>query len=68
MPADLVQVVAQALGEAPTSREQQQPGRLDRVPCHRDHRGPLEAFGPVPDVVHAGRPAGPLVEADAGHH
>ena len=66
--ADLVEVVAQAVGEPLRGGVQQQPRRLDRVAGHRDRRRPLEPGDPGPDVVHPGGPAGPLVEPDPGHH
>ena len=66
--ANLVEVVAQAVGEAAGRRVQQQPGRLDRVPGHGHHRGALEALPAVADVAHPGRAAGALVHGDLGDH
>ena len=66
--ADLVEVVAQPVREASGGGVEQQPRRLDRVAGDRDHPGPLEAGDAVADVVHAGGPAGALVDLDAGDH
>ena len=62
--ADLVEVVAQAVGEPAGGGVEQQPRRLDRVPGDRHHPGPLETLAAVAPVVHAERAAGPLVD----HH
>ena len=65
--ANLVEVVAQAVGELRTCRVEQQAGRLDGVARHRHQSGPLAIFASLVEIDDPGGTA-VVVDLDAADH
>ena len=67
VPANEVEIVAQAVGEPRAGRVQQKPRRFDRVPGHGHGRRFLAIFGSLVEIGDArSPPVGP--DLDAAHH